>query len=495
VYPFDCDEPVDAPVPDVCGTQYQLDKYYDSDITDALIAGGFLNGPNNPDEDLVPGGWGTSYKLVKNPDCDVATAAVTVVERDCFADTSFDIDEGASNNVTWGDEVIDLDAGTISITATADSDARFDGALDGVSLDRTQRVFTAPYEPAGGEDCVAPSIDVVAAFTQLTCDPDSGSFTVGLFDPADPNADKLLWTTTEGTVPSATANTVSDPGVVTVTVRVANAYLGEYAVNETSSLGTVSIISVDGIETALLTWTFTFTEPDDCELGSVVVPIVTYEDYCEGEGPNALRVATFTVTDVENASYAYTVNGGAPIAITFGGEETVTIAVNPLDNVVVTATPDDGFELNDGYEPWSHSFIGAAFCPGTFPATEAAAEITPGDCEGNAPEVTLTNEGGVIWTLNGQIVAGNATHVLPWGSAVQLTAELEGPTDENPGGWTWSDPDQQTEWTADGMTDDDCLSSLAYTGTHSATEWIGAGAVLMMLVGMGVVIRRRSIEI
>ena len=425
----------------------------------------------------------------------VASASIVTDPRDCFEPTSWNFDTDSISNATWGDPVIDEGNGTISITATATGGALFAEGLDGVSEDRTTRTFTEPYEEAGGEDCVAPSIDVVASFTQLTCDPDSGSFTVGLFDPTDPNADKLLWTTTSGTVPSATANTVSEPGVVTVTVRVANAHLGDFAVNETSSLGTVSTVSVDGIETALITWTFTFVESDDCELGSVVVPIVTYEDYCEGVGPNALRVATFTVTDVENASYTYTVNGGAPIAVDFGGEETVTIAVDPLDVVVVTATPADGFQLNDGYTPWTHTFLGAAFCPGTFPATVAAAEITPANCDGDPVVVTVTNEAGVIWTLNGNVVEGNSTHELAAGSPVVLTAALEGPSEEYPGGWTWSDPEQQTEWTADGVSDEDCLSSLALTGTNSATEWIGVAAVLMMIVGMGFVIRRRSVEI
>jgi hypothetical protein len=423
---------------------------------------------------------------------DVATAAVSANPRDCFEGTTIDIDE--SENVTWGDPVIDEEAGTISLTATATGGALFEEGLDGVSLDRTQRIFTVPYEEAGGENCVAPSVDVVASFTQLTCDLDSGSFTVDLFDPADPNADKLLWTTTTGTVPTATANTVSEPGVVTVTVRVANVYLGDYAVSETSSLGVVSVVSVDGVETALITWTFTFVEPQDCDSNVVVVPAVTGVDYCEGAGPNALRFANFTVTDGANVTYTYTVNGGGSIPVDFNGETTVTISVEPLDVVVVTAAPTGEFELDEGYEPWGHMFIGAAFCPGAFPATVAAADITPADCDGSTVVVTLTNEGGVIWTLNGEAVEGNAVHELSAGSAVQLTAALEGPTEENEGGWTWNDPDQQTVWSSDAMTEEDCLSRLALTGAESAaTQWLGAVAVIIMLVGLGSVIACRRV--
>lgn len=414
----------------------------------------------------------------------VASASISSKARDCFFPTAWDFETATIVNATWGEPFVE--DGLLTIIATATGAALFSGG-------GTTQTFTAPFEEAGGDDCALPSIDVVAAFTQLTCDPDSGAFTVGLFDPADSNADKLLWTTTAGTVPSATANTISEPGVVTVTVRVANAYLGDYTVGETSSLGTVSSILVDGVETALITWTFTFTEPDDCELGNVVVPIVNATDYCEGVGPNALRVATFTVTDVEHVTYQYRVNDEGLSDIDFEGDETVTITVSPLDVVEVFATPLGDFQLPEGWE-WSYTFLASAFCPGTLPATVASAAITPADCDGNKVVVTLSDEGGVTWTLNGVVVEGNTTHQLVPGSAVHLTATLEGPTDEHQGGWTWRDPNQQTLWSYDGMSDEDCLSNLAFTGASSATEWLGAAAVTLMLVGMGVVARRRRVE-
>ncbi len=226
---------------------------------------------------------------------------------------------------------------------------------------------------------------------------------------------------------------------------------------------------------------------DDCggELGGVVVPKVDKTDFCEGVGPNALRVATFTVTDVDNVTYQYKVNDGPAVDVDFDGQPSVTYTVKPLDKVEVLATPAEGFELPEGWS-WTHTFNGAAFCPGTFPTTVAAADITPADCDGNPVEVSLSNEGGVIWTLNGKVVAGNDTHTLPAGSAIVLTAALE----ED---YTWNDADQQTLWTADGLSEEDCLSSLAFTGSSSATEWIGAAAALMMIAGMGFVIRRRLI--
>lgn len=433
----------------------------------------------------------------------VATAAVTVEPRNCFVPTSLTIDTLASLNVTWGEPVIA--DGTISITATATGGALFEEGLSGVSGDRTQRTFSATFEEAGGDVCVLPTIDVTAAMTPLTCEPGSGSFTAGLFDPSDPNADKLTWTSTDGTVPSETANTVAGAGTVIVTVRVADAYLGDYALNDTSGLGVVSTVLVGDVETALITFTFEFTEAEGCELDAVVVPAVQYTDECVGEGSGAVRVAEFTVTRADNVSYSYSINGGDPVDVVFpGGEDTVTIAVAALDDVVVTAVADDGFRLPDEYEPWSHSFIGAAFCLGTFPTTEAAAEIVQPDCLGNPGQIILTNGLGVIWTLNGEQVAGNSTHTVPAGTTVELLASLEGPSDDYPGGFGWNDEGQQTTWNAvmevdpqsggeDCLLDEDELPTLAFTGANGVTSWLGLFAVLAMVAGMGIVVRRHQV--
>jgi hypothetical protein len=69
---------LDSQLTEQCGVQYQVDIYYNSAETAALINGGELYGPNdggtpssneNLPEDLIPGGWGTAYKLVQGPAC------------------------------------------------------------------------------------------------------------------------------------------------------------------------------------------------------------------------------------------------------------------------------------------------------------------------------------------------------------------------------------------------------------------------------------------
>lgn len=47
-----------------CGVPYQVDVYFDNDVTASLIAGKHLDGPGVPPEALIPGGWGAAYKVV-----------------------------------------------------------------------------------------------------------------------------------------------------------------------------------------------------------------------------------------------------------------------------------------------------------------------------------------------------------------------------------------------------------------------------------------------
>lgn len=52
-----------------CGLNVQQDVYIKGEVTTALIAAGHLNGPNDPAEALMPGGWGTSYTVFQTAAC------------------------------------------------------------------------------------------------------------------------------------------------------------------------------------------------------------------------------------------------------------------------------------------------------------------------------------------------------------------------------------------------------------------------------------------
>lgn len=74
-----------------CGTYYQIDLYNSGEVTDALIAGGHLDAPNNPAEDLAHGAVaGDPWKYLQTADCvrpdDVVTSGSSEV-KDCDAQT------------------------------------------------------------------------------------------------------------------------------------------------------------------------------------------------------------------------------------------------------------------------------------------------------------------------------------------------------------------------------------------------------------------------
>ena len=108
---------LDAELNAICGTQFQLDLNYAGEKVDNLIETGVLYGPNNPPEDLIPGGWGTAYKLIQTPPCPLedASASASTTPATCTAagTVTFSI-----TNATWDDET-DLTDGSRTATALA----------------------------------------------------------------------------------------------------------------------------------------------------------------------------------------------------------------------------------------------------------------------------------------------------------------------------------------------------------------------------------------
>jgi len=78
---------------------YQVDIYFDDTTTANLVAGGVLYSPQHPTEHLIPGGWGTAYKLVKvGNSCEPPKVDICVYE------------DGKANQVTiWESELKDSD--------------------------------------------------------------------------------------------------------------------------------------------------------------------------------------------------------------------------------------------------------------------------------------------------------------------------------------------------------------------------------------------------
>lgn len=96
---------LDASLP--CGSQFQLDANLTGPVVTALIAGGHLDGPGNPPEALIPGGWGVAYKLIQTPAC----VPVPVVEHH-EASTCTSITDYATRTWTTTDGVVSDDVTT-----------------------------------------------------------------------------------------------------------------------------------------------------------------------------------------------------------------------------------------------------------------------------------------------------------------------------------------------------------------------------------------------
>ena len=106
-----------------CGTSYQVDLYNDSITTTNLIAGGHLDRPGTPPEDIPnPSGLGITFKLVRNADClpQDATAVASVLPPTCRANGSATF---SLTNASWTDTTgpEDQTPGDHSRTAQADA--------------------------------------------------------------------------------------------------------------------------------------------------------------------------------------------------------------------------------------------------------------------------------------------------------------------------------------------------------------------------------------
>jgi hypothetical protein len=70
----------------VCGSYYQMDLENNSAITDSLVAGGILYGPNDPNEDHAYGALGDGvypWKYLQTPDCVEVVAPTASVSGEC----------------------------------------------------------------------------------------------------------------------------------------------------------------------------------------------------------------------------------------------------------------------------------------------------------------------------------------------------------------------------------------------------------------------------
>ncbi|HMH58049.1 MAG TPA: hypothetical protein VK537_02595 [Galbitalea sp.] len=151
---------LDSQLTEQCGVQYQVDIYYNSPTTAGLIAGHHLDGPSNPTEDLISGGWGTAYKLVQGPAC--ATTATPSESDVCAVGGTITVNSavgvvyylnGNPVDTSKGDVVFTGLHGANTVTATAAAGYLLTGYPSGGWSFNINTDCTATYASSG--ECIA----------------------------------------------------------------------------------------------------------------------------------------------------------------------------------------------------------------------------------------------------------------------------------------------------------------------------------------------------
>ncbi|MDO8337294.1 MAG: hypothetical protein Q7T15_03460, partial [Microcella sp.] len=395
--------------------------------------------------------------------CLEAVAAIAVTDADCFFDSTLDEDGFTSENAEYEITVYNAETREYEVVFTADYGYRFDTSLDGVSEDGTTRTFSGTLEAADpdGDGCVLPITDASIAFIDATClDPQSLDEENFVFDSELAALDSVMY---DGL----------DYEVVFVTIGEDTQFF------QTDEPVEGRTVSEDG---TVLTFTGTLDGPNEELCPEVIVPPIVVVDDCFEQ--------SYTITDVEGVTYTRTVNG-LELPVSFGEGDSVTYEATPFDTITVTATPDEGYLLAEGYEAFEYTYAFDEDCLPTAPVTTASVTWTQADCLGNPGSYTLTNEPGVIWTVDGVVVEGNTKYTAAIGSTPTIVASLEPASEEFPTGFGWSDEDQRTLWNLVFAAAEDCLPTLAITGASNALGGLGVIAILIMMAGTGLVVARR----
>lgn len=237
-------------------------------------------------------------------------------------------------------------------------------------------------------------------------------------------------------------------------------------------------VSQDG---RTLTFTGTLFGPDRTAACVTTVELkdpVSYVDTCLG--------ASFTVYRVEGIVYTVYRNNDEPFVVPWSGsQQTATYAVNQGDSVRVVPSPaSDRFTISPDPAPFERTFaVYQGDCLPTLPLTEASARLTPASCVDTTNWLTMAAEPGVQWWVNG-VKAEAGTWAKQPGSFVVEATPLPG----------YGFPlESQTRWefTATAV-DDDCLPTLAFTGSSPLAGTIGIAGLALMVFGLGLLAWRRQ---
>lgn len=265
-------------------------------------------------------------------------------------------------------------------------------------------------------------------------------------------------------------------------------------------------VDVEGREVSsdgkTLTFTGTLEGPNTelCEQLPVVDPF-EYTDTC--------LAASYTLYAVDGLTYWVTVNADEPFEVVFGENEvSKTFAANPGDYVLVTPVANPGYVLDPNQPaPLDRTF-------NTYPDGCQLTELANWPASATATDEVCTPFGVTSGSITVQLSIGPeenpnpVRYYLAYGTDQQQ--ELTATTTTMPAGSyvvtaVLTDPEDSLNdlgnepasfpLTVGAADESDCdLPTLAITGASNAVTGVGIGAVIIILAGLGFVLRRQFVR-
>jgi hypothetical protein len=396
----------------------------------------------------------------------LATASIDLTDPNCFDGEMLNEDGFDYENATYE---IFYDGADFEVVFTADEGFEFENGM-------TTMTFTGTLAgPLEGDECILGLAQASLQFTAATClDPET------LEMPGEAqleNATVKSFSVNEETGEFEVVFELADGGDAFDTNQT-DFVFGDYEKSVTATYND------DNTE---LTLSGMLDGPNEelCSEKSATAVAPTQVNTCE--------VQSYTLTAAEGVEYTVTVNDGDPTVVDFGDDTEATFMAETFDTVVINAYVLDGYAFLEGATTeWTFEFPLPEDCFPTAPVTTASVTWVQPDCLGNPGSYTLTNEPGVIWTVDGVVVQGNKTYTAAIGSTPSIEASLEPASEEFPTGFGWNDENQQTLWNLSFVAPTNCdLTTLALTGASNALGGLGMVAVLIMMAGTGLVVARR----
>jgi hypothetical protein len=426
------------------------------------------------------------FDLGEYVDCPVEVAPVPVFTlANCF-DRVNSYELPAVAGVQWlvDDSAVDPDTyvvtGDDEVVITAEIDDSADGGPF-VFADGATKSWTQDFVEVTDEDCVLPVTNAFLAFNDATC-----------LEAQSLDIDNFAF---DSELAKLESTDVDSDGNYTVVFT---------AIGDDTVFDQSPDVTLDGrvVSNAGKTLTFTGTlAAPNTEL-CTVIPVVdpfSFVDTC-------LLGGSYTLEFVEGITYYVTVNSGTPFAVVFGdGETSQTYPAAQGDTVSAVPVADPGYVLSaDQPTPFDRTFTtyaeGECDLPvlANWPASVTATDEVCTPFGATSGSITVQFSTGSeanpnpvrYYTAYGtpqQLELTSESTTVPAGDYV-VTAVATDPTDSiNDSGNT-----AVFALTVGAADESDCdLPTLAYTGASNAVTGIGIGAVIIILAGLGFVLRRQ----